>query len=938
MKRRQFSDLPITQKLMLIMLLTSVTAVLAASIFFAASEAVNYQRSTVTQVATLGDVIGTTSTAAITFEDEELASQALASLGADDVVIKAHMYMADGRLLAEFSSDSPAAAAVSSDDPRIQGLVQQALTSGEATERWEGLDYLDAVRPIVFDGELIGLLHLRASLSELVATMKRIAVMAAATVLLAIGVAYVLSFRLQAVVSRPILRLSELMKRVKDQRDYSLRAEPSGRDEIGALMGGFNEMLEQISTRDIKLEEANGRLKRAVKETLKAKESAESASSAKSDFLARMSHEIRTPMNGVLGMTELLLASDIQGNDRKFAETIQQSGEALLAVINDILDFSKIEAGKLVLDKSDFDLVDAVEGIVDLLYNRAQAQGVELIGAISPDIDTMVHGDSVRLRQVLMNLVGNAIKFTHDGEIVVQLTRHESGTGEPVFHFAVRDTGIGISEEDLAPIFDSFAQADVSTTREYGGTGLGLAICRQLVELMGGEIGVDSRVGEGSTFWFTVPLVPVVSGSRNSEDFDPFDDIRVLVVDDNATNRELLYQQLSAWQVEVTLACDAAEALHFCEQAAEENAMYDLVLLDFCMPGKNGLQLAAEIFAHPDFGQPRMMMLSSSGADHEAAHHPNSGIDLYLAKPVRRRMLHQSLGRVLQAEKLEITGAVAIAPAVSQDLLLEGLTVLIVEDIPINMQVARHMVSSFGCDIIEATNGQEALDAIEAHRPDLVLMDCQMPVMDGYTAARTQRERELGNGGDRALIIALTANALAEDRQKCIDAGMDDFVSKPFSKKTLLDAIARCGLMDKVAGSTVTQTSTTLSVPSAPGDRDPVLDAAALDQIAELDPTGAGQLVVDIIETFVDNAQSLIEELNEASTRQDVERATLASHALKSSSANVGAVRLASICSGIEKSARAGDIADVAQHVESARIEFEAAIEQLQARKSEIAA
>jgi len=938
MKLRQFSDLPISQKLMMIMLLTSVTAVLAASIFFAASEALNYQRNTVSQIATLGDVIGTTSTAAITFEDQVLASQALRSLSADEAVVKAHMYTADGRMLAEFQSAAPGAESIDSNDERIQTLVQQVLITAQPAQQFEGLEYLDAVRPIVFDGELIGLLHLRASLSELVATMKRIALMAGITVLVAIIVAYFLSLRLQAVVSSPILRLSDLMKRVTRRQDYSLRAEPSGRDEIGTLMAGFNDMLEQISSRDLKLAEANSRLKRAVKETLRAKEAAESASSAKSDFLARMSHEIRTPMNGVLGMAELLLTSNIKGNDRKFAETIQQSGEALLAVINDVLDFSKIEAGKLALDESDFDLVDVVEGIVDLLYNRAQAQGVELIGAISPDIDTMVHGDSVRLRQVLMNLVGNAIKFTHEGEVVLQLTREESAAGEPLFRFAVRDTGIGICDEDLALIFDSFAQADVSTTRKYGGTGLGLAICKQLVELMGGDIGVESQKGKGSTFWFRMPLVPVVSGARSAEGFDPLIGIRALVVDDNETNRELLYQQLSAWHVDVTLAVDAAQAIETCEAAARDSAMFDLILLDFCMPGTDGLQLAADIFSRPLFGQPRMMMLSSSGAEHEAARHPDTGIDLYLSKPVRRKTLYRSLLRVMQAGKLEITGNTAINPILEQGSLLPGLTVLLVEDIPINMQVARLMVSALGCDVIEATNGEEALAAIEKQRPDFVLMDCQMPVMDGYTACRTQRAREMRAGSEPLTIIALTANALDDDRQRCIDAGMDDFVSKPFSKQTLLAAIARCGLFDKVAEATLAPAPAPEATLLPAAHEQPTLDAAALDQIADLDPDGDGSLVVEIIETYVDNAQSLIGELGEAWLSKDAARATAASHSLKSSSANVGAKRLAGICSSIEQNARAGDLDDDAQLIDNAKAEFAAAIEQLLARKSEIAA
>ena len=421
MSKFVFKNLPITKKLMLIMHVATLSAVLFATLLFGASEALNYRKATVEQVATLGDVIGTNSTAAITFEDDELANQVLASLSAYNDVISAQIHLADGAMFAKYRADEGRIMPGSEPDAAIQALVDASRDARSAVERFEGLDYLDAVRPIIFDTELIGFLHLRTSLSALVATLQRIAMVAGLVVLLAALVAYFLSFRLQAAVSRPILSLLELMQSVTEKQDYSLRAQPSTGDELGALMLGFNDMLEQINLRDVQLAEANERLMDAFDETLRAKEYAEKASSAKSDFLARMSHEIRTPMNGVLGMTELLLAGQLKDEERKFAETIQHSGEALLAIINDILDFSKVEAGKLVLEKSDFDVCDAVEGIVDLLYNRAQQKGVSLICAIDPDVTAIIHGDAIRVRQVLMNLVGNAIKFTGDGEVVVRL-------------------------------------------------------------------------------------------------------------------------------------------------------------------------------------------------------------------------------------------------------------------------------------------------------------------------------------------------------------------------------------------------------------------------------------------------------------------------------------------------------------------------------------
>ncbi|MDH3435309.1 MAG: ATP-binding protein, partial [Gammaproteobacteria bacterium] len=527
MTLRSFTNLPITKKLILIMLLTSVTAVLVVSGVFGATEALSYRSKTVNDVTTLGDVIGTNSTAAIAFEDEELANQVLASLSADSSITSAHIFLANGERLASYRANPADTTATGANIKEVAALLKDVLATERPIERFDGLNFIDAVRPVVFDGELIGILHLRASLDELVMTLQRIGAMAIGTVLFAVLVAYILSFRLQAFISRPILRLSDLMKKVSQEQDYSLRAKPSGRDEIGVLMSGFNDMLAQVSSRDIKLAEANDQLTQAVKETVEAKEAAESASRAKSDFLARMSHEIRTPMNGVLGMTDLLLSSDLGRTERKFAETIRQSGDALMALINDILDISKIEAGKMKIEESDFDLRDVMEGIVDLLYSRAHKQGVNLISVISPDLQTRVQGDSIRLRQILMNLVGNAVKFTHQGEIILELKLQETSDRQSLFRFEVRDTGIGIDKQHLDLIFSRFSQADSSTTRQYGGTGLGLAISRQLVELMGGEIGVASEPGEGSTFWISLPLQHAAGTVPDiADDFLPMPGIR----------------------------------------------------------------------------------------------------------------------------------------------------------------------------------------------------------------------------------------------------------------------------------------------------------------------------------------------------------------------------------------------------------------------------
>ena len=934
-----FTDWPITKKLMWIMHGATLLAVLFASVLFGASEAISYRKATLDQIATLSGVIGTNSTAAITFEDSDLANQVLRSLDANQSIIAAHIFLTSGRLFSSYGNANETGLAEISNGEAVQRLRDAVASSKTPQQRFEGLSYLDAVHPIRFDTEVIGYLHLRTSLGSFVTTLRRIVAVAAIVMLLAVIVAYILSSRLQSAVSFPILRLSELMKRVSDDQDYSLRAEPNSGDEIGALMVGFNDMLEQINLRDEKLAFANEELMQAFDDTLKAKEAAETASSAKSDFLARMSHEIRTPMNGVLGMTELLLSSDLSGSKRKFAETIQQSGEALLAVINDILDFSKVEAGKLTLEESDYDVCETVEGIVDLLYTRAQQKGVGLIGAISPDVTPVIHGDAIRLRQVLINLVGNAIKFTSDGDIIVGLTQHEHEPGKPELRVFVKDTGIGIAPQQLSLIFDSFAQADISTTREYGGTGLGLAISKQLVELMGGRITVDSKVGEGSVFSFYIPLVEAKQqGGVNSRVFDSLLGIRMLVVDDNRINREVFKRQLSAWQADVRTVAGAVEAVAVLEATAERRESFDIVLLDFFMPGTDGVELAGTIRSRPEFGQPGLLMLSSADLESVPECVDSVGIDLYLAKPVRRALLHEAVIRVLQEDRAATEIAASTAPQQPLESPSFGLAALLVEDIPINMQVARHMLASLGCTVVEAVNGKEALERMEECRPDIVFMDCQMPVMDGYSASRAQRSREDEMGTARIPIVALTANALAEDRQKCLDAGMDDFVSKPFRKEDLINVLRRItGNAGTAAASRSEEAFASADTETAAND-DPAIDRRSLDQINDLDPNQNGELLNTIIDTYCENAEVLMLELTEAARGDDLAGAVRAAHALKSSSANVGAQRLAAICQSMERHGRGGDISAIVRNIDPAWTEYNAAVDELVANKTEVAA